>query len=101
MFIKKGDIVLVTKGKDRGKQGKVLTAFPKQGRVVIEGVNVVKRHQRPRKSGEKGSIVEKPMPLDVSNVALIDPETKKPARIGWKDSGGKKIRVSKKSGAVI
>lgn len=68
MKIKKGDNVIIIAGKDKGKKGKVIRAFPKKGKVVVDGINMSKRHQRPRKSGEKGSVVNTAMPLSVSNV---------------------------------
>ncbi|MEK7614573.1 MAG: 50S ribosomal protein L24 [Patescibacteria group bacterium] len=101
MQIKKGDNVIIIAGKDRGKTGKVARAFPGEGRVVIEGVNMAKRHQKPRKQGTKGQVVEVAMPLHISNVMIVDPKTGKRSRIGKKLVGGKYIRVSKKSGIEI
>jgi len=83
MKIKKGDTVLIISGKDRGKTGKVLDVFPEQDRLVVEGANIRKRHMKPKKSGEKGQIVEKPAPFSASNVKLICPKCGKPARIGY------------------
>ena len=80
MQIRKGDKVRVLSGKDRGKEGEVITAMPKVDKVIVEGVNVVKRHQKPTRSMQQGGIIEKPMPIDVSNVALIDGG--KPTRVG-------------------
>ncbi|MDE2037680.1 MAG: 50S ribosomal protein L24 [Patescibacteria group bacterium] len=68
MHIKKGDTVTILTGDDKGKTGKVLEAFPKEGKVVVEGINTVKRHQKPRQEGQKGQVVERPMPMDASNV---------------------------------
>lgn len=99
MKIKKGDSVIVIAGKDKGKTGKVLAAFPKQDKVLVEGVNVSKRHQRARKSGSKGQIVDKMMPIHVSNVVLNDGG--KRARVGKKLIGGKFVRVNKKTGKEI
>jgi len=102
MKIKKGDTVLVTKGKYRSKTGKVLRALPKDNRVIVEGVNIVKRHTRPRKTGEKGKILETPAPIYVSNIKLICKKCKKPTKISYKivlKKGKKtKTRVCKKCG---
>ena len=96
MKIKKNDTVLIISGKDKGKQGKVLEAFPGEGRIMVEGINLRKKHQRPKKSGEKGQIVTLPGPVDVSNVKIICPKCKKPARIGYKVEEKRKTRVCKK-----
>lgn len=71
MHVKKGDTVKILAGRDRGKSGKVLSAFPKRDRVLVEGVNKVKKHERPRKAGQKGQVVERAMPIHISNVALV------------------------------
>lgn len=84
MKIKKGDTVLIISGKDRGKKGKVLEALSKERKVSVEGVNLMKKHQKPKKSGEKGQIVQLPKPIDVSNVKLICPKCGKAARTGQK-----------------
>jgi len=98
MKIHKGDQVLITSGKDRGKKGKVLEAFPKEGKILVEGVNLRKKHQRPRKSGEKGQIISMPGALSVSNAKLICPKCGKPSRLGYKSSleGKRKVRICKK-----
>ncbi len=101
MYIKKGDNVVVVSGKDRGKKGKVISAFPSKGMVIVEGINMRKKHERPRKEGSKGQIIEKAMPLDVSNVMLVDPKGGKPTRIRMKTVNNKKVRVAVKSGATI
>ncbi len=101
MKIKKGDNVIVISGKDKGKTGKIDKAFPERGSVIIVGVNVRKVHKRGRKSGEKGQIVDKSLPIDVSNVMLLDPKTNKPTRLGKKKVGEKWFRVAKKSGTVL
>jgi large subunit ribosomal protein L24 len=101
MKIKKGDKVLVTSGKYRGKTGKVLRAFPKESRVLVEGINLSKKHQRGKKSGEKGKIVEIPGPIDVSNLKLICPKCKKATRIGYKITKKGKNRICKKCGKRI
>lgn len=101
MKIKKNDIIKIISGKDKGKSGKVLRAFPKLEKVLIEGANIKKKHQKPTKSGQKGQIIEKAFPIHISNVMLIDPKTKKPTRIGKKSVKGKFVRMSKKSGTVL
>jgi large subunit ribosomal protein L24 len=98
MKIKKGDTVIVTTGKDRGKSGTVLRALPKEGKVLVEGVNIVKKHKRAARQSSQGQIVEITMPINVSNVALKDPKGGKPTRVGYKIEDGKKIRIAKKSG---
>ncbi len=100
MKIRKGDQVIVTTGRDKGKQGEVLRAMPKVNKVVVQGVNMVKRHTRPSQTSA-GGIISKEAPIDVSNVALIDPETGKATRVGFKIVDGEKVRVAKKSGKVI
>ena len=100
MKIRKGDQVVVTTGRDKGKQGEVLRAMPKDNKVVVQGVNMVKRHTRPSQTNA-GGIISKEAPIDVSNVALIDPETGKATRVGYKIVDGEKVRVAKKSGKVI
>lgn len=103
MKIKKGDTVIVTAGKDRGKEGKVLRAFPKKEVVLVEGVNVVARHQKSRRRGQQGQVITKPMPFSASNVSIKDAKTGKPSRIGYTKEGenGKKVRISKKSGVAL
>ena len=101
MKIKKGDTVLIIAGKYRGKKGKVLKTFPKEKKILVEGVNLVKKHQRPRRTGEKGQIIELPKPIDVSNAKLICPKCAKPTRIGYKIIEGKKYRICKKCGQEI
>lgn len=101
MKIHKNDQVLIVSGKDRGRKGKVIGAFPKQGRLVIEGINLRKKHMKPKKSGEKGQIVEMPASLNVSDVKLICPKCGKAVRTGYKLEGKKKYRVCKKCGQEI
>jgi large subunit ribosomal protein L24 len=101
MKIKKGDTVLVISGKWRGKTGKVLKAFPKDFKVLVEGVNIVKKHQKPRRAGEKGEIVEIPKPIPVSKVKLICPHCKKATRVGYKIEEDKKFRICKKCKSKI
>jgi large subunit ribosomal protein L24 len=101
MRIKKGDTVIIVTGKDKGKSGKVVHALPKRDLVVVEGINIKKKHQRPRKSNQKGQIVERAMPVQVSNVMLADPKSHKPTRIGIEHKEGKRIRVARKSNTAI
>lgn len=101
MKIKKGDNVQVIAGKDSGKQGEVLRVFPLEEKVIVKGANMMKRHMKARREGEKGERVEKEAPLHVSNVMLMCPHTGKPTRIGYKIEGGEKVRISKKSGKAI
>lgn len=101
MKIRKNDQVLIISGKDRGRKGKVIEALPKQGKVVVEGLNIRKKHIRPKKSGEKGQIVELPAPLDGSDVKIICPKCGKAVRVRYKIEGGKKYRVCKKCGQEI
>jgi large subunit ribosomal protein L24 len=101
MKIKKGDNVVVITGRDKGKTGTVLRVLPKDSRVLVQGVNVVKRHTRPS-AGQQGGIMEKELSIHVSNVALVDPRTSKPTRTGFKVvEGGRKVRVARRSGEVI
>lgn len=91
----------ISSGKDRGKSGKILRVLPKEGKVVIEKLNLMKRHVRPRKEGEKGQRVEVPAPIDASNVMLMCPHCGKPARIGYKIEGKEKVRICKKCKANV
>jgi large subunit ribosomal protein L24 len=101
MKIKKDDKVIVITGKDRGKEGKVLRAFHEEDKVIVEGVNIVKKHQKSRQRDVAGEVIEKAMPVHVSNVSLIDPKTKKATKVGYEMKDGKKVRISKKSGQKI
>ncbi|MEP7162501.1 MAG: 50S ribosomal protein L24 [Candidatus Moraniibacteriota bacterium] len=101
MKIKKGDQVQVIAGKDRGKKGSVIRVFPTLDKVLVEGVNIAKRHRKSKKDNEKGERVEMPVPIHVSNVLLVDPKDGKPSRIGYKIEGGEKVRVSKRSGETL
>ena len=99
--IKKGDKVIVTTGKDKGKAGEVVRMIPTENRAVVRGVNLAKRHTK-QTAGQEGGIVSKEMPIHVSNLALRDPKDGKPTRIGYKTlADGKKVRVAKRSGEVI
>ena len=101
MHVKKGDKVVVISGKDKGKQGVVLEAFPKKDRVLVEGVNIVKKHAKPSQVNPQGGILNQEAAIHVSNVMLLDPKTGTPTRVGTKDVDGKKVRVAKKSGETI
>jgi len=96
MKIKKGDQVLIISGKDRGRKGKVLEAFPKESKVLVEGINLRKKHVRPKRSGEKGQIVTLPAPIHVSNVKFVCSKCRKATRVEYKIVGGKKFRICKK-----
>ena len=99
--IKTGDEVVVLAGKDKGQKGKVLKIIKSKDRVIVEGVNVVKKHVKPSTENPQGGIEEKEAAIHVSNVALVDPKTGKPTRVGYEIKDGKKVRVSKKSKEVI
>ncbi len=100
--IRKGDKVVVLAGRDKGRQGEVLKVIPAEGRVVVAGVQEVKRHQKPGGRNPEGGIVTKEAPIDVSNVAHLDPRDGKPTRIGFKLlEGGRKVRFAKRSGEHI
>ncbi len=100
MNIRKGDKVTVIYGADRGKTGEVVRAFPQTGQVLVAGVNVKKKHQRARKSGQHGQVVEKTLPINVSNVMLLDSAGKR-TRIGRKEVGEKSVRVARTNGKEI
>ena len=100
MKIRKGDTVLVISGKDKGKEGEVIRVLPKDDKVVVAGVNTASRHQRPRRANEPGGIVDKDMPIHVSNVMLV--HKGKPVRVGYTtEADGTKVRVARPSGEVI
>ena len=100
--IKRDDEVVVLAGKDKGKQGKVLKVLTDKDRVIVEGVNVVKKHQKPNPAlGEAGGIVEQEAPIHVSNVAIFNPETGKADRVGFRAEDGKKVRFFKSNNAII
>ena len=98
--IKKGDQVVVLSGDDKGKTGEVVKSMPKEGKVVVQGVNLVKRHTKPSQT-TPGGIVTKEAPINVSNVAIVDPKSGKASKIGYKEANGNKVRVARKSGEVI
>jgi large subunit ribosomal protein L24 len=107
MRIRADDHVVVTAGKDRGKTGRVVRTDPKRGKVYVEGLNMVKRHERPRsvkdaqRGGEVGGIIEKEGPIHISNVMLVHPGDNKPTRVGVRREGGKRERYSKRTGTAI
>jgi large subunit ribosomal protein L24 len=101
MHVKKGDKVQVISGKDKGKQGVILAAFPRNNRVLVEGVNIVKKHAKPTQANPQGGIIEKEAPIHVSNVMALDPKTGVPTRVGYQLVDGKKVRVAKKSGELL
>lgn len=101
MKIKSGDTVKIISGKDRGKIGKVTHAFPRENKIVVEGVNIVKKHQRPRRQGERGQIIQMPMPIDASNAMIVCPSCGKPTRVAKKIVGSKKVRGCKKCGGDL
>lgn len=101
MKIHKNDQVLIISGKDRGRTGKILRVFPKKNSVLVEKINLRKKHVRPKKEGEKGQIVKIPTPLNVSDVKLICPRCKKATRIGYKIEKEKKYKICKKCGQEI
>lgn len=99
-YLKRGDEVIVIAGKEKGKKGKITRVDTKNNRVIVEGVNLVKRHQRPTMMSE-GGIVTKEAGIHVSNVQLVDPKSGKATRVGYQVKDGKKVRIAKKSGEVI
>jgi len=98
MKIRKGDNIKMLSGKDHGKQGKVLRVFPFEEKVVVEGLNLVKKHERAKKQGQKGQIISVPRMVDVSSVGLICKNCGKATRVGFKFEGEKKVRICKKCG---
>jgi len=101
LHVKKGDKVVVLSGKDKGKQGTIITAMPSKGMVVVEDVNKVKRHSKPSMKNPQGGIIDKEMPLNVCKVQLICPACSKPTRIAHKTVDGKNMRVCKKCGEIV
>jgi large subunit ribosomal protein L24 len=100
--IRKGDRVQVLTGKDKGRQGEVIRVMPTEGRALVQGVNMVKRHEKPQGMGRPGGIQEKEAAIQLSNLALLDPKSGKPTRVGFKVlEDGKKVRVAKASGEVL
>lgn len=101
MHVKKGDKVMVISGKDKGQSGIILEAYPKQNRVLVEGINIVKKHAKPSQVNPQGGILNQEAPIHVSNVMPIDPKSGQPTRVGYTVENGKKVRVAKKSGEVL
>lgn len=101
MKIRTGDTVQIQRGKDRGKSGKVIEAFPDAGRVVVEGLNMYKKHKRPKKQGEKGEIIQITKSLPVANVAFVCSQCKRNTRLGHRFEGEKKMRVCKKCNMTL
>lgn len=101
MKLRKGDEVEIIAGKDRGKRGKVLRVLPSDDKIVVDGVNVMKKHRKARGEGSKGERVESEFPIHVSNAMLVCPDTGKPTRIGYAVEGDTKVRVSRRSGKTI
>jgi large subunit ribosomal protein L24 len=100
MKIRTGDTVIVLKGKDKGKQGEVIHVHPDVEKVTVDGVNIAKKHQKPTRSMQQGGIIDKPMPIHISNVSLL--ADGKPTRVGYRiDAQGQKIRVSKQTGGDL
>ena len=100
MKIKKGDMVVVLKGKDRGKEGVVMRVMPKDGKVIVEGVNIAKKHQKSTRATMQAGIIDKDMPMDVSNVAILSQG--KPSRVGFRvEADGTKTRIAKRTGEVL
>jgi len=98
--VKKGDRVIVTTGRDKGKQGEVLRVIPAESRVVVQGINMIKRHQRQTQTSQ-GGIVEREAPLHLSNVMHVDPKSGEATRVRFEERDGKKVRVAKRSGEAI
>lgn len=101
MKLKTGDKVRVIAGKDKGKEGEITKVLRDTNKVVVDGVNILKKHQKSRARGESGQILEIASPVDASNVSIIDPKSGEPTRIGYKVEKGKKVRIAKKSGSEL
>ena len=101
MKIHRGDNVVIIAGKDKGRTGTVTRVLPADERVIVDGLNMRKRHRRPRKANEKGQIIEFAHPIHLSNVMLVDPKTGKPTRVGYREEDGKKVRYAKKSRTAL
>jgi large subunit ribosomal protein L24 len=100
--IRKGDTVLVTTGADKGKRGEVLAVRPKESRAIVQGVNVARKHQKPQGMGQPGGIVEKELTIHLSNLALVNPKTGQPTKVGFRIlEDGRKVRVARPGGEVI
>ncbi|OIO52131.1 MAG: 50S ribosomal protein L24 [Candidatus Portnoybacteria bacterium CG_4_8_14_3_um_filter_44_15] len=101
MRIKKGDTILIISGKDKGKKGKILQAFPRLNKILVEGVNVVKKHRRAKNEREKGQVIEVFKPISVSNAKLVCPKCGKATRVGYRPTEKNKYRMCKKCGQEI
>ena len=101
IHIKKGDTVYVNAGNDKGKTGKVLSVIPSKDRAIVEGVNMVSKHTKPNSKQPQGGIIKQEAGIHISNLNLIDPQSNKPTRVGYKAVDGKKVRYAKKSGEEI
>jgi len=101
MRVKTGDNVVVISGKDKGKQGKIIVAKPSKDKIIVEGVNVVKKHVRQSEQHPDGGVIEFEAPINASNVMIVDPKTGERTRVGYKVVDGKKVRFAKKSGEVL
>jgi large subunit ribosomal protein L24 len=100
--LRKGDRIKVLSGKDKGKEGTITRVLPEKNRVIVDGVNVVKKHQKATQQARQGGIIERDMPIDVSNVAIISPADGKPTRVGYRfDDEGKKHRICKRTGSDL
>lgn len=101
MFVKTGDTVKVIAGNHKGETGEVIKVLPKENKVFVEGINIVKKHQKPTGLGQEGGIVEEEAAINASNVQIVDPETGEASRVGYREEDGKKVRYSKKSGNTL
>lgn len=101
MHVKKDDTVMVITGKDKGKTGRVIAAYPRQNKVLVEGINMVKKHQKPTQQNPQGGILNQEAAIHASNVMPLDPKTKEPTRVGYDVVNGKKVRIAKKSGEPL
>ncbi|MDH3753587.1 MAG: 50S ribosomal protein L24 [Acidimicrobiia bacterium] len=100
--VKKGDRVVVLAGKDKGKEGDVSRVLPKEGKVIVDGINVVKRHQKPTSATMQGGIIDKDLPIPVSRIAIVSPEDGRPTRVGYRfEPDGTKVRICKRTGADL
>ncbi|MGQ0616639.1 MAG: 50S ribosomal protein L24 [Acidimicrobiia bacterium] len=99
MKIRKGDRVRVLTGKDRGKEGTVSRVLPREDKVIVDGVNIAKKHQKPTRAMQQGGIIDKDMPIPVSNVAVLSPKDNRPTRVGYRfDDAGNKVRIARRTG---
>lgn len=99
--IKTGDNVIVIAGRDKNKTGKVLRVFPDTNKAIVEGVNIVKKHEKPSATNPQGGIIQKETPIQISNIAIVDPKTKEATKVGYRIENGNKIRFAKKSNQAL